>query len=1128
MRLYSQAKLPFQATLALILALGMLQTPGLRAIGAAAPASQVRVATPGGSQTTADIMARGTIDRVATPVQSGITLNKVQPNRRSLPGSPPESANSAWSSSARTLVSDPPSLAQTVSSPNADVVTLADTMTVPPDTMGDVGPTQYLVGVNGRIRTISKTTGLPDGVLDANMDTFFDAVRNGQVTTDPSVRYDRRVGRWYVLVINIALPNRYLLAVSNEADITSGTAWTFFFWDNTRLSATTSDPCVSDSPTLGVDEDALYIGANQFCGPDQDSVTYDSSSAYVIPKAPLLTGGPPAPPQLTFASFDEVALGVNPGLYAPQGVDNFDNDTNVGYLIAVDNAQLSRLQIRRVLDPGGTPTLAPGLVTIDVATTQPPIPVPHPSGLAGLDAQDDRLQQAVIRNGRLWTNHQIEVNASGTGEAGGGRNGIRWYEIENLGAAPAVRQFGTVFDPATLTPASYFVGSVMVSGQGHVALGSTVAGASTFVNAAVAGRLATDPLGTMNGPPEQFTTNTSFTYNVEAPPEPQRWGDHSSTSVDPNDDMTMWTLQQYVQANDWYALRLVRLLAPSPAEIVSLSPSTVTTGRTGVRITVTGLSSAGSGFFDPGPGFPNRIAAEFSGVGITVTGVTVLSPTELVLTVDTTGASAGGRGLTLTNPDGQSVQRAAALTVQVNQAPIAAADAYSTSFNTPLVVPVPGVLVNDTDPNGESLTAALVAGPSHGALTLDLNGSFTYTPAPGYSGPDAFTYQASDGVLGSGITTVGLTVVPNSAPIATPDAYGTAFGTPLTIAAPGVLTNDTDADDDALTAMPATTTSHGALVLNANGSFTYTPAAGYAGLDSFTYRVSDGLSTSAITTVSLTVGQPATVQPPTGLFAYSVSGNVVTLRWTPPAVGPAPTNYAIEGGINPGEVLASIPTGNTYPIHTFVAPTGSFYVRLHAISGSERSAASNEIRLHVNVPAPPSTPADLVGLVNGSTVDLAWRNTFSGGVPDTLLLDVTGAAVTTIPVGYSDRFSFAAVPGGTYTLRLRAANAAGVSGPSNAVTLTFPGGCSGSPEPPSDFLAYKVGATIFVVWNPAATGPAPTGYVLNVTGAFAGSFSTTGRALSGTVGPGAYQLAVVATNACGSSAPTSTQAINIP
>jgi hypothetical protein len=182
----------------------------------------------------------------------------------------------------------------------------------------------------------------------------------------------------------------------------------------------------------------------------------------------------------------------------------------------------------------------------------------------------------------------------------------------------------------------------------------------------------------------------------------------------------------------------------------------------------------------------------------------------------------------------------------------------------------------------------------------------------------------------------------------------------------------------------------------------------------------------------------------------------------------------------------------------------------------------------VNVPLAPSAPSNLLGLVNGSSLTLAWRNTFGGGAPSAHILDVSGAINISLPLGPGNSFSFSGVPAGTYTLSLRARNAGGASASSNPITLTFPGPCSGAPGTPENFLAYKVGNVVFVVWDPAATGPAPTGFVLNVTGSFVGPIPTTGRALSSPVAPGTYNVSVVATNLCGSSAPTAVQSVTVP
>src|SRR5256885_2323275 len=96
--------------------------------------------------------------------------------------------------------------------------------------------------------------------------------------------------------------------------------------------------------------------------------------------------------------------------------------------------------------------------------------------------------------------------------------------------------------------------------------------------------------------------------------------------------------------------------------------------------------------------------------------------------------------------------------------------------------------------------AALVAGTTNGSLTFNADGSFVYTPNANFNGSDSFTYQANDGAADSNIVTVTITVNPvNDAPTGAADSYSTDEDTALTVAAPGVLANDTDLEGDALT-----------------------------------------------------------------------------------------------------------------------------------------------------------------------------------------------------------------------------------------------------------------------------------------------------------------------------------------
>ena len=192
-----------------------------------------------------------------------------------------------------------------------------------------------------------------------------------------------------------------------------------------------------------------------------------------------------------------------------------------------------------------------------------------------------------------------------------------------------------------------------------------------------------------------------------------------------------------------------------------------------------------------------------------------------------------------------------------NTPPVAVADSYMTPEGVPLSVSAPGVLANDTDAESDPLTASQVSDVSNGTLVFNSDGSFTYTPNAGFVGTDSFTYVADDGVAQSAPATVTIEVTPggggNTPPVAVADSYMTPAGSTLSVSAPGVLANDTDAESDPLTASQVSDVSNGTLVFNSDGSFTYTPNAGFVGTDSFMYVADDGVAQSAPATVAIEV-----------------------------------------------------------------------------------------------------------------------------------------------------------------------------------------------------------------------------------------------------------------------------------
>jgi VCBS repeat-containing protein len=219
----------------------------------------------------------------------------------------------------------------------------------------------------------------------------------------------------------------------------------------------------------------------------------------------------------------------------------------------------------------------------------------------------------------------------------------------------------------------------------------------------------------------------------------------------------------------------------------------------------------------------------------------------------------------------------------LNNPPIANDDYYTTNEDTTLNVEVPGVLQNDSDPENDIIIAILVSDVSDGVLNLNINGGFSYVPDTNYYGTDSFIYKAYDGHNYSNNATATITINPiNDPPVANDDEYSVNEDTTLTVPAPGVLTNDTDPEDDPLTAILLSNVTNGLLNFNSDGGFSYTPDINYAGTDIFTYKANDGLENSTSATVTITITQVN--DPPIANDDYYSTNEDTTLNIGAPGV----------------------------------------------------------------------------------------------------------------------------------------------------------------------------------------------------------------------------------------------------
>ena len=222
---------------------------------------------------------------------------------------------------------------------------------------------------------------------------------------------------------------------------------------------------------------------------------------------------------------------------------------------------------------------------------------------------------------------------------------------------------------------------------------------------------------------------------------------------------------------------------------------------------------------------------------------------------------------TISDGNGGTASSIVTITVNgVNDAPVAVGDSYRVDEDSILVVSGAGVLENDFDPDTtDSISVGTfdVSSSRGASVSVNPNGTFTYDPttvaalqqlAPGQTAIDTFTYRVSDGTTLSNTATVTITVDGvNDAPTVVNDTYSVDEDRQLTVsAAEGVLANDSDPEGSPLSASLVTGPTHGRVVLNSSGFFTYTPDPNFNGSDSFTYSASDG-SLSSLGTVTINV-----------------------------------------------------------------------------------------------------------------------------------------------------------------------------------------------------------------------------------------------------------------------------------
>ncbi len=266
------------------------------------------------------------------------------------------------------------------------------------------------------------------------------------------------------------------------------------------------------------------------------------------------------------------------------------------------------------------------------------------------------------------------------------------------------------------------------------------------------------------------------------------------------------------------------------------------------------------------------------------------------------------------------------------------------------------VLANDFDSEGSSLTALLVSGPAHGTITLNPDGSFVYQHDGTETTTDSFQYRVNDGSLNSNIATVRLQVIAvNDAPLGAVDDHVVFAGFTLRDLV-GVLANDGDLENDPLIAVLVSPAANGSVTLNANGSFEYSPNAGFFGIDTFSYVPNDGSLSGKLTVVTVNVQavSPPVINPPvpTPLVVPPVNTQIVP---DPVALEPDPaasTENATTPSVTPGNVsetrLISDPNFSRINLNSYEQFASDQEIREHILRLIDRQQSEAVLRTILN------------------------------------------------------------------------------------------------------------------------------------------------------------------------------------
>ena len=440
---------------------------------------------------------------------------------------------------------------------NNDVSDYAAYVQWPPDTMGAVGPSHFVANIQYVIAVFNKTSGTLQEWTDIG--TFFGA----NVPADPRIIYDQQCQRWIACVADKADQSRNVrLAVSRSSDPSGLTT----NWDKYTLPV--AEPgFYPDFPTLGADANGIYIAVHLY-QPLQNPTAWMQKVVAIKKQTNCLTVINPSD------------IHVLPPLSSPyiwfviQATVNFDAVAadGIAWFVAKGQGQPGPIQYGRLKWINGTPQFLEDPWNNSLSAPQSYFDLdnnfsfsapqkPYGDNNQGITMNTgSRLMMAVVRNGHLWTCQHVGLNAQGSynGDPESAlRTGCQWFklQISTDGQSLSIADHNRIYDNASSSPYFYYFPSLMVNSAGDMVMGFSGSRDTEHIGAFYPGRRAN---GAQPNKPILIQAGRSyFDFN--------RWGDYSYTSLDPNDGLTFWTIQQYAETpafghNQHYGLCVTKIM----------------------------------------------------------------------------------------------------------------------------------------------------------------------------------------------------------------------------------------------------------------------------------------------------------------------------------------------------------------------------------------------------------------------------------------------------------------------------------------------------------------------------------------------------------------------------------------